>query len=374
MAAMKIAVVGLGVAGRSACLSLARRGHKVSGYEMHSEEKPEGSSRGTSRIFRAIPGEGAVYVDLAGRARERWLELETLGGVPLLDVTGGLMLGPQDSEFVSNCITLAEKHGSEYEIFDAARLSDRWQGLAIPGDWLACHMPQSGVLAADAACNALLRAAREAGARCKFGVRIGSHGAPGLGDLLAAHDKVVVAAGPWAPRLLPGLADTLETFRVSYAEYALPCPPPPLICSDDEFGTYGLPAGNGRYKIGMDAVGKENADPDHAWLADEKERLAEAFGNFFPDMSPDLKFHEGCFYTRTADLNFLMEETALPGGETSPDLLAMSCCSGHGFKYGPALGEIVADWAEGRSNDYLDAFSLAADRAAPAAAVGEEDG
>ena len=104
---MKVAVVGLGVAGLSICARLAEAGHEVTGLEQFAPLHERGSSHGDTRIFRLTPGEGEIYVRMAERALPLWRDWEQRAGKRLLSTIAGVMAGPPDSAFVAACKQLS---------------------------------------------------------------------------------------------------------------------------------------------------------------------------------------------------------------------------------------------------------------------------
>lgn len=359
---MKVAVVGLGVAGRSICRTLAERGYQVTGFDRQPEGLPLGSSRGTARIFRATPGEGAIYVDLAAEALAGWEVLERTSGRKILHWTPGVMAGDAESAFLRSTVALAQAHGHAHRVMTATEVAAAFGGFRLPAEWTACVLSRCAVLAADVASTALADAAKAAGAMLRFGAP-----APALKALEAEYDRVVVAAGPWAGRLASEFSGTLMPVRKTVAEFEIAGPPPPLFCSDDEEGTYGMPVPGGRYKIGFDAGGVDS-DPDAPWTPDSTDVLEARMRAYLPDAAPRLVQADACFYTRTPDLNFLIAPRP-----ARPGTLVMSCCSGHGFKYGVALGAIAADWIDGRANRFARAFAAGVGRVAPGVPLGDED-
>ena len=94
-------VVGLGVTGSSAACQLAERGQPVLGLEQFSPVHDKGSSHGASRMIRQAYFEHPAYIPLLMRAYQLWRRLEQDAGVNILNVMGGLMIGPPSSEVVS---------------------------------------------------------------------------------------------------------------------------------------------------------------------------------------------------------------------------------------------------------------------------------
>jgi sarcosine oxidase len=353
---MKVAVVGLGIAGLSICARLALAGHEVSGFDQFEPMHELGSSHGDTRIMRLTPGEGDAYVSLARRAGEIWRAWEGLAGQPLIEWTGGLMAGPRGSPFVSSCQRLARKPAALLR-GDAIHPLTRGY-IAMPYEWDVFRQEDAGVIAADAARAFLLRRAPRWGAKLAHRARVEG---PIEGPTLRidgekrGFDAVIVAAGAWAGRLLPEFAGRLAVKRrvVGWFETAAPRMLP-VICVDNEVGVYGMPAPRGLYKLGLHAVGGA-ADPDDVRPPGEEDAslLSEQVSLLLPKHKPKPVRMARCLYTVTPDENFIIAPSA-----ASDRVLLFSACSGHGFKYAPALGELAELWLNGSSSAELEAFGL----------------
>jgi sarcosine oxidase len=213
---MKVAVVGLGIAGLSICARLAVAGHQVSGFEQFDPMHTRGSSHGDTRIMRLTPGEGGVYVKLARRAAVLWRLWEGLSGGPLIEWSGGLMAGPRGSPFVAACLAAAQKPAALLR-GDAIHTLTRG-AVAMPYEWDVFRQDDCGVIAADATRAFLLRQAPRWGAKLAHNVRIQ---APvesttlRIGGEARTFDAVIVAAGGWAGKLLPEFAGRLEAAAIA---------------------------------------------------------------------------------------------------------------------------------------------------------------
>lgn len=353
---MKIAVIGLGVAGLSICARLAVAGHDVSGFEQFQPLHEFGSSHGDTRIMRLSPGEGAVYASLARRAQTLWRTWEGLAGRPLIEWTGGLMAGPRGSPFVAACQAMSAAPASLLR-GDAIHALTRGY-IAMPREWDVFRQEDCGVIAADSTRAFLMRQAQRWGAKLVHEARIA---APIEGPRLAingdAHqfDAVIVAAGAWARTLLPEFAGKLAVKRRILAWFATPTPRLlPLICCDNEEGVYGMPAPRGLYKLGLHAVGGAVDDPDHVRApdADDARDLAAQARLLLPKHDPVPVRMTRCLYTVTPDENFLIAPSAVDGR-----VLLFSACSGHGFKYAPVFGELAQEWLNGAPSAELAAFA-----------------
>lgn len=338
-------VVGLGAHGSAALYQLARRGVRVIGLEQFGLGHDRGSSHGTTRMIRrAYPD--PVWDPLVEAAHTGWAELAEESGEHLLTRTGGLYAHPAGQG------TLRGPGCTEVDPDTARALAP---GLRIPDGYTAVHDPAAGVLHADTALRAQLALARAAGARIRAGEPVVGWEPDGDGVLVHTPrgriraGRLVVCAGPWTGGLLPGLRPALRVERIVNAYFADPTgdlAPPRLGAFSLELPQgllYGIPAVDGRgLKVGFD--GGEVCDPDAARRpADEKElrALAEAVETFLPAAGP-LREHLTCLYTVTPDRRFLIGE--LPG---RPQVVLASACSGHGFKFAPAIGAALADLACG---------------------------
>jgi sarcosine oxidase len=353
---MKIAVVGLGIAGLSICARLAVAGHQVFGFEQFEPMHEHGSSHGDTRIMRLTPGEGDVYVRLARRAAPLWRTWEGLAGRPLIEWTTGLMAGPQGSPFVLSCQQASAKPAALLR-GDAVHALTRG-AIAMPREWDVYRQEDAGVIAADATRAFLLRQAVRWGAKLFHNRRIA---APIEGPTLQidgearTFDAVIVAAGAWARALLPEFAGKLAVKRRVVAWFETPTPKLlPVICVDDEDGVYGMPAPRGLYKLGLHAIGGAVNDPDAVREPDAEDArmLGDHARALLPLHNPAPVRMARCLYTVTPDENFLIAQSA-----KHERVLMFSACSGHGFKFAPAFGELAQEWLDGAHSPEFEALA-----------------
>jgi len=353
---MRIAVVGLGIAGLSICARLAVAGHQVFGFEQFEPMHENGSSHGDTRIMRLTPGEGEAYVRLARRAAPLWRIWEGLAGRPLIEWTGGLMAGPQGSPFVLACQRNSAKPAG---LLRGNAIHALTRGaIAMPREWDVFRQEDAGVIAADATRAFLQRQAANWGARLFYGKRIA---APIEGPALSINgeqlkfDAVIVAAGAWARALLPEFAGKLAVKRRIVAWFETPAPKLlPVICIDDEDGVYGMPAPRGLYKLGLHAAGGAVADPDNvrAPEQDDADMLSAHAASLLPQHNSTPVRMARCLYTVTPDENFLIAPSA-----RHERVLMFSACSGHGFKFAPVFGELAHEWLDGNRSPEFDALA-----------------
>src|SRR5688500_9655451 len=205
-----VAVVGLGAMGSQAVLELASRGRRVLGLDRHRPPHTLGSTHGKTRIIREAYFEEPLYVPIVQRAYELWRRLEERSGAHVLSVTGGLMLGAPDSEVVAGARASAVEHGLPYAELSARAVRERFPAYAVPDEHAAIFEPRAGFLEPEAAVEATLALAAEAGAELRFDE-------PVLeleGDVvrtvrvITVSDRVIVAAGLWLPALLSHIDGT----------------------------------------------------------------------------------------------------------------------------------------------------------------------
>ncbi len=343
-----VVVVGAGIHGVSAAWELARRGVDVILLEQFRAGHRLGSSHGVSRMIRrAYPS--AIWDGLVDRAYRSWAVVEAAAGVPLLTTTGGLFAHPVQD---------AGLRGPGCELLSARDAEAMFGALALGDEFAALHDPAAGVIDAAGALAAIRELAVAAGARvleASPALAIDDDGdgvtvSTPTGTIRAA--KVVVAAGPWVGDLVPDLAPAFRVERIvnvhlRAADLAAVSPPALGVFSVQIPGVgllYGIPAIGGHgLKVGLDDGPPDDPSrrPPPVSTA-EIERLREQVRRFLPVGDGPLEAALACRYTRTANNRFAVGP--LPD---RPHVILAAACSGHGFKFGPALGEAVADLATG---------------------------
>ncbi|QYG91951.1 FAD-dependent oxidoreductase [Iamia sp. SCSIO 61187] len=349
-----VVVVGGGVMGAATAWEVARRGTSVLLVEQHAPGHQRGSSHGASRIFRHAYAQ-VGYVELARRALAGWRELEAETGRELLTLTGAVDHG--DPVAVTALQTALGEAAVPCEVLTPSEASARWPGLRF--DTTVLFHPAAGRLHADAAVRALHGAAGRRGAEVRLGTavtsvtEVGGDGG-GVRVRLASGEEVtagaaVVAAGPWASRLLGGVGG-LPALRVTVEQPAhfqptddaaawpsfIHHPGALLTMARAAHGVYGLADAEG-VKVGFHGVGPE-IDPDRAErpidaaALDDLRRYAETW---LPGVMSTRAVPLTCLYTTTPDHD--------PVIDRSGAVTVLAGFSGHGFKFGPAVAALAAD-------------------------------
>ncbi len=377
-----VAVIGLGAMGSASLWQFARRGLRVVGIDRFSPPHDQGSTHGETRITRQAIGEGASYVPLALRSHEIWREVEAQTGECLLFEVGGLTIshaGQSDTpkrhgNFLTQAINAAERYGIAHEVLTPADIRQRYPQFRPETDELGLFEPGAGYLLAEKCVAANLGLARAAGADLKLstvvrGLEPGNMGIrldTDRGSLVA--QKLIVAAGPWAPALLgePFTSILTPTRQLMHwlnfdPEWKADWTTSPVFMwlhEDTRKGFfYGFPSRDGTTIKCADEIGTSRIDPD----AMQREIRPAAQANFVAShLEGRLQGIAGvstsvsCIYTETPDSHFLID-----WHPKLENCLVVSPCSGHGFKHAAAIGEAVAQLlTDGRSNINLIPFAL----------------
>lgn len=320
----RVAVVGAGVMGCAAAWALAERGADVTLIEQFDLDHARGSSHGRTRIFRLAYPE-PHWVRLAQEALDGWRELERQSGREVLALHG--LIEACSSAALTSADVL-DARGIGHRLLDAGEA--RAHGVLLPDGWAALWQPDAGVVLADAARHAFLDAASP---ELETGRRIES-----LDDIDA--EVVVVTAGPWVASLVPDVP--VRVTRETVAFFARAGAPMASVVELDEatrrHAMYALHDPVHGMKAGAHHAGRA-ADPDTVEPADPQlvARIADWVRARFPDVDPQPLHPESCLYTTTEDEGFVLERR--------DRLVIGSACSGHGFKFAPAVGRRLADLA-----------------------------
>jgi sarcosine oxidase len=331
----EVVVVGAGVNGLATARALHKRGRDVLVLEQFQFPHTRGSSHGTSRIFRLAYRE-PHWVRLAQEALPGWRELERESGERLLELHGliELVADVQDSSAAA-----LDACGVAWELLEAAAV-ERDFPLVVPEGLLAVLQRDAGIVRADRALRALAH-----GIRILPETRVLS--LDPLETTVGSIDAgaVVVTAGSWAKELLAPIAEldvvaTRETVAYFRLETARPIPSVvELEPGTHMHGVYALAAAGIGLKVGRHKSGPPT-DPDDEGSPDPEivERVSAAVAERFPAADPTPVKTETCLYTTAADDRFFLERHGR--------VVVGSACSGHAFKFAPAVARRLADLTE----------------------------
>jgi sarcosine oxidase len=353
-----VIIIGLGGMGSAAAYHLARRGQRVLGLEKFTPAHDKGSSHGGSRIIRQSYFEDPAYVPLLLRAYELWEGLAQDSGQEVYRLTGGLFLGPPDCLTVAGSLRASQEWSLPHEVLDADQIRSRFPNFTPqPGD-VGMYEAKAGFARPEMTVAAHLDLAATEGATLRFGeeVQEWSETAAGVTVTTAAGTytagQLVICPGAWAPQLLAelGIPITVERQVLYWLDPVggtAPFEDQPIFINENANGMqiYGFPAidgPDGGVKVAFFRKGQECTPEtiDRVVHPEEISAMRDRVTELLPALTGDCVHSATCMYSNTSDEHFVITR--------HPDYanVTVACgFSGHGFKFVPVVGEIVADLA-----------------------------
>jgi sarcosine oxidase len=343
-----VVVIGAGAMGSSVAAELARRGHTVTLVEQYDLLHARGSSHGSSRIVRLVYSD-PFYVRLAAQARPLWDKLQATTDLEVFHQTGGIDHGPRARvEPLAAALTEA---GVPYEWVPPDEAARRWPGLRF--DESVLFQPDAGVAHADHTVELLQQVARQHGATLLAHTRVEAIdlNPEGVtvtaGDRVLTADQVVVTAGVWTHQLadLPTeVATQVQPAHFAATDASQDWPTFIHHSAGPDGGeipeAYGLPSPDG-IKLGFHGRGRivDPDDRDFAVVPEELEDLRAYASEWLPGVDPSTLEATTCLYGALAEGDFVIDRAG-------PVTIAAGF-SGHGFKFVPLVGRMVADLVAG---------------------------
>ncbi len=354
-----VIVAGLGAMGSQALAACARRGLRAAGFDRFDPPHDLGSSHGRSRIIREAYFEDPIYVPLVQRAYELWERIERESGETLYHRTGGLCYGPPDGALVAGARRSARLHGLPYEELDARELRRRHPAFVVEDAWTGITEPRAGWLAPERAIAAALAEARRGRAAIHPHEPVlgweqsGDHVVVRTGRGTYEAGQLIISAGMWAKDLLASLRlplvvqrNVLYWFAAARDADAFSPARFPVFLGDVGPGTmlYGFPDAGEGVKVALHHHGPlvEPATVDRDVHANEIEHFRGLLAHWIPAANGPLRATAVCTYTNAPDEHFILDRHP-----EADRVLVASPCSGHGFKFSPAIGELLAELVAG---------------------------
>jgi sarcosine oxidase len=360
----EVIVIGVGSMGAAACWNLAQRGYSVLGLEQYDLPHDKGSHAGQTRIIRNAYFEHADYVPLLQRAYRNWRDFEALTESMFYYQTGIVYFGHPDNENIRGIRQSARLHDIAIENLESGQDRERYPAFEIPPDFDVIFEPDAGFVTPERAIRMYADEAIRNGAVIKTRAPVLSWKKESgklqvftkEGDY--SCDKLVITAGAWASHVIPSLKTELVVTRQFLVWVQ---PPDPAVFSlgnfpcwfveDPTLGTFygfpylppekfGDPIGLklAHHHPGAPCKPGDNAEPISA---EEEQTIREFLRTYLPKAGEQIGTVKSCLYTYSPDTHFIIDH--LPG--FGRDVTIACGFSGHGFKFVPVVGEILADLA-----------------------------
>ncbi len=354
---MHVAVVGAGAFGGWTALHLLRSGARVTLVDTWGPGNSRASSGGETRIIRGSYGPDRLYTQLAARSLKLWQANERKWKQQFLHRIGVLwMAGANNDGWEKDSLQALEEERIPYERLSARELRKRWSQINFEGIEWAIFEPQSGYLLARQSCAQLVKAFigekglfRQVAVQAN-GLDSGGWRSLSLSDGSTLHaDRYVFACGPWLGSLFPKtIGNNIQSTKQEVFFFGAPAGDARFdeenipVWGDHYRGfVYGIPGNQRRgFKIADDARGPD-FDPTHGerCISEEQLRYVREYIAFrFPGMKEaPLVETRVCQYEQTPDSHFIVDRHP-----QAANVWLVGGGSGHGFKHGPALGELVS--------------------------------
>lgn len=323
-----------------------------------------GSSHGDGRIIRYTYPE-AVYVAMARLAFDGWARLEAESGETLTERTGNWECGPAESAILTELEESFVRDGIEYESLDRETSSRRFPHFDLPEGSRALYQASGGIVRASRAVDVFWRMASARGAEVRTASRVVEiePDDDGVWVRTASGGRwrgraVILTAGPWSRNLLEPLgldlplhatAEEVAHFRArpgDELDWGVGGMPTAIDYHEVEKPFYVLPQLDvPGVKIGWHHSGEE-VDPEAPGSGNDEivARIQRYLAERFPRLDPEPIHRVRCLYTNTPDYHFVLDHHP-----EWPQIVVGAGFSGHGFKFAPVVGEILAGLSLGEA-------------------------
>ena len=353
-----LAVIGAGSFGGWTALRLLERGARVTLLDAWGPGNSRSSSGGETRIMRGTYGPDQPYTELAARAIKFWAKYERKWKKQFLHRCGVLwMVSGRDDAFERGSIKMLRAAKMHWQELSAAQLRKRWPQINFEGIEWGIFEPECGYLDARTSCAAVVDSFVATGGNYRNAAvtpdRLEDAQLPGItladGSQLKA-DQYVFACGPWLGKLFPKtIGKLVRPTKQDVFFFGSPAADPrftdahlPVWADRRDRFRYGIPGSDRRgFKIADDTRGAD-FDPtngERVINAETLKDLREYIAFRFPALrDAPLVETRVCQYEQTPDSHFIVDRHPL-----NANVWLLGGGSGHGFKHGPAIGEVMAD-------------------------------
>lgn len=382
--AFDVIVVGAGLMGSSAAYHASKAGKRVLLLEQFGLLHGNGSSHGSSRIFRvAYPNQ--AYTRLCLTSLDMWKQLEAEGGVQLIQFTGELDFAATENDELKQLKHTLATDSVPYEELSGTEANERFPGFALPASTHAVYNPTAGVLNPTLAMETLQRLARKYGAEIRDHSKVaGVYAEERDGESLAVVElaggvsvygkQAIITAGPWTQQLLSSTGATIKLQPIAtfgmywHSKTELYTPDKfPVFIKYDSPEIYGMGIVDPTEGVKICRHDGPPVDPNSRagvkQPAEALKQLREFVASHFShvDASAPKKIDD-CIYTMTEDGDFILDHLEIPGRrqtDAKKRVVVGAGFSGHGAKMTPVIGQILADLAvKGETSHPIELFNI----------------
>jgi sarcosine oxidase len=365
-------VIGLGAMGTAIAYQLSSHGNKVLGLERFWLNHTNGSSHGKTRIIRTAYFHNPYYVPFTKRAFELWGQVQSESGRDLIKMTGALLFGLPDSALITGGIISSKKHNIPYEILDSHEAASRFPMFQTDDDEVAFYEEGAGILFPEECIRAHATLADKSGAELHFNEPVAGWKAEDgrveirTGNETYTANNVIFSPGAWLTNLVPELKLPLQTERqiVFWFEpktnqgLFTPDRMPVYVwqMKNERYYYYGVPNVGDGVKAAKDHDG-ELTSPDQVRREVTKEDEApvrQFVKRHIPSVDDSPASSTTCLFTNTPDGHFIIDFHP-----NHRNVVIVSPCSGHGFKFSSVIGEVVQQMVnDGKSKLDISLFKI----------------
>lgn len=372
-----VIVVGVGAMGAATCWELSKRGLSVLGIEQFAPGHDRGSSHGHTRVIRKAYFEDPRYVPLLHSTYDHWRTIESECEESLMVPAGCINIGPADHPAIIGVLQSVGEHNLPHDKLHADEIQHRFPAFRCDAGDIGVYERDAGFLRPERCIAAMMAQAQKRGTVIRSGERVMRWRAE-INGVSVETDRskysarsLVITAGPWLPIVCADLGLPLRVERQVQTWYTPTVPAnfavgrlPSFIHFTSDRAYYGIPIDNAApapfdraVKIARHHGGEiSTADAVRRDVsADDEADVRGYIRRHMPDANGPLAGAKVCLYTNTPDENFIIDRHPdhanvwLAGG-----------FSGHGFKFAPVVGEILADFVtNGHTAHPVGLFSIA---------------
>jgi monomeric sarcosine oxidase len=354
-----VAVLGMGTMGSASVLELRRRNVSVIGFDQFAPPHAYGSHSGATRVFRLAHYDNPKYVPLAKRAGKLWDSLSVEVGKSLVNRIGLLKMGPETDGLISGIRKSSEEFQIPVERLTASEVGYRYPAFRIPDQYVGYLEHTAGWIDVPAAITGMQNRARDLGAELCLNHRVDSWESDGrvarikLEGREVIAEKIVITAGAWTTQLLQGLNLPIHLVRKAFLFFD---PLEPEKFSDRAIPLFGFPSnifyafpniGGMGVKVAEHLGGERVDRPDAPSEEENYASILETVTRYMPALAGPrpgdisrISRIDTCLYSLTPDENFILDLHP-----EFPNVVFAGGFSGHGFKFTPVIGEVMADLA-----------------------------